>query len=48
MAVDAGDDGAQRRQVDVVVGMDIQQVGGAPGGDSAVTVSSRISQNGGE
>jgi hypothetical protein len=29
MAVDAGDDGAQRRQVDVVVGMDIQQVGGA-------------------
>jgi hypothetical protein len=29
VAVDAGDDGAQRRQVDVVVGMDLQQVGGA-------------------
>jgi hypothetical protein len=29
MAIDAGDDGAQRRQVDVVVGMDLRQVGRA-------------------
>jgi hypothetical protein len=29
VAFDAGDDGAQRRQVDVVVGMDLRQVGGA-------------------
>jgi hypothetical protein len=29
MAVDAGDDGAQRRQVDVVVGVNRRQVGGA-------------------
>ena len=31
MAVDAGDDGAERRQVDVVVGMDVGLVGGAEG-----------------
>jgi hypothetical protein len=29
MAVNAGDDGAQRRQLDVVVGMRLRQVGGA-------------------
>jgi len=41
MAVDAGDDGAQRRQVDVVVSMDLQQVGGAECGGAVRTGSKR-------
>jgi hypothetical protein len=42
MAVDAGDDGAQWRQVDVVVGMDLQQVDAWAQCGQAASVASMI------